>query len=131
MLLADISLGDLLWSIIMVFFFFMYLMILFSVIGDLFRNHEMGGFTKAIWVIALLFAPLISLLIYLIVHNDGMAKRSMAQAQEAQAQMDAYVRQTAGTGGTPAEQIAKAKELLDAGAIDQAEFDALKAKALA
>ena len=115
----------------MVFFFFMYLMILFSVIGDLFRNHEMGGVTKAIWVLALLFLPLVSLLIYLVVHNDGMAKRSIAQAAEAQKQMDAYVRQTAGSGGTPAEQIAKAKELLDSGAIDQAEYDSLKAKALA
>jgi len=131
MLLADVSLGDLLWSILAVFFFFMYLMILFSVIADLFRNHEMSGFVKAIWVLALLFFPLVSLLIYLVVNNDGMAKRSMAQAQDAQKQMDAYVRSTAGAGGTPAEQIAKAKELLDSGAIDQAEYDALKAKALA
>ena len=131
MLLADVSLGDLLWSILAVFFFFMYLMILFHVIGDLFRNHDMNGFTKAIWLLALLFIPFVSLLIYLVVHNDGMAERQMAHMAESQKRMDAYVRTTAGAGGTPAEQIAKAKELLDSGAIDQAEYDALKAKALA
>ena len=129
-MLADVSLGDILWSTLLWFFFFMYLMILFHVIGDLFRNHDMNGFTKAIWVLALLFIPFVSLLIYLIIHNDGMAKRSIAQAQAHQAQMDAYVRTTAGAGGTPAEQIAKAKELLDSGAIDQTEYAALKAKAL-
>lgn len=133
MVLADINLGDLLWSIIVIFFFFMYLMMLFSVIADLFRNHEMSGWIKALWVLALLFFPLISLLIYLIVHSGGMARRQAAQMQEAQAQMDAYVRQTAGTSASasPTEQIAHAKQLLDAGTISQAEFDALKAKALA
>ncbi len=131
MLLADVSLGDLLWSIIVIFFFFMYLMMLFSVIADLFRNHDMSGWIKALWVLALLFFPLISLLIYLIVHSGGMARRQAAQMAEAQKQMDEYVRQTAGGAGSPTEQIAKAKELLDSGAISQAEFDAIKAKALA
>jgi ABC-type cobalamin transport system permease subunit len=129
MVLAEVGLGELLWSLLVIFFMIMYFMILFSVVVDLFRDHEMGGFAKAIWVIALLVFPLISLLVYLIARGDDMGKRSLAHAQASQADFQAYVRQSAGTGG-PAEQITQAKALLDAGTISAAEFEALKQKAL-
>lgn len=129
MLLADISLGSLLWTVVSVFFMLMYLMMLFSVVADLFRNHDMSGVTKAVWVLFLLIFPLLSLLVYLIVHGQGMARRSMRQQAEAEAGVRGYIRHAAGS--SPAQDIARAKELLDSGAIDQAEFEILKAKALA
>jgi len=126
-LLATYGLGEALWTVFVIFFLVIFLMILFSIFGDLFRDHEMGGVAKALWVLALiLFTPLAAL-IYLIVRGGGMAKRAQAAQAEAQQQFDDYVRQTA--GGSAAE-IAKAKELLDAGTISQEEFDSIKAKAL-
>jgi ABC-type multidrug transport system fused ATPase/permease subunit len=127
-LIADTG-GSILWSMIMFFFFIIYFMMLFQVIGDLFRDHELGGVSKTLWMLFLLIVPLLSLLIYMIARGEGMAKRAMAQQAQMQQQMDEYVRQTAASGA-PAEQIAKAKQLLDSGAISQAEFDALKQKAL-
>ncbi len=128
MLLADVSLGSLLWTVLSVFFMLMYLMMLFSVIVDLFRNKEMSGGMKAVWVLFLLILPLLSLLVYLIANGKGMAERSMAEHAAAEADVRQYIRQTAGT--SPAGDIAQAKALLDAGTITQAEFDVLKAKAL-
>jgi len=126
-LLAAYGLGEALWTVFVIFFLVIFLMILFSIFGDLFRDHEMGGGAKAVWVLALiLFTPLAAL-IYLIVRGGGMAKRAQAAQIEAQQQFDDYVKQTA--GGSAAE-IAKAKELLDAGTITQAEFDSIKSKAL-
>jgi cell division protein FtsB len=119
-----------LWSMVWFFFLIMYFMILFNVIGDIFRDHELGGFSKFLWCMFLLVAPFLSLFIYLIVRGDSMAKRSIAAQQQAQKQMDDYVKQTAGAGD-PTTQIANAKKLLDDGAISQAEFDAIKQKALA
>jgi divalent metal cation (Fe/Co/Zn/Cd) transporter len=128
-LLADITFGNIIWFIIVVFFFTMYLMILFSVIGDLFRDHETSGWVKALWILFFLVAPFLSLLIYLIARGKGMQERALAANQAQKAAFDSYVQSTASTGN-PADQIAKAKELLDAGTISQEEFDALKAKAL-
>ena len=121
---------DLLWSLIIIFFFVVYFMMLFSVIVDVFRRHDIHGGKKALWLLFILVAPLLGLLIYLIVNSHGIADRRMKQAQAAQTQMDDYVKSVAGSGDS-AEQIAKGKELLDSGAITQAEFDQLKAKALA
>lgn len=129
MLFAEVGLGSLLWTVLSVFFMLMYLMMLFSVIADLFRNKESSGASKAVWVLFLLILPLLSMLVYLIVNGKGMAERSMAQQAAAEADVRQYIRQTAGT--TPADDIAQAKALLDAGTITQAEFDILKAKALA
>ena len=126
-LLAAYGLGEALWTVFVIFFLVIFLMILFSIFGDLFRDHEMSGGAKALWVLALiLFTPLAAL-IYLIVRGGGMAKRAQAAQAEAQKEFDDYVKQTA--GGSAAE-IAKAKELLDAGTISQEEFDSIKAKAL-
>jgi hypothetical protein len=118
------------WYILIIFVFFAYLIVLFNIIGDIFRNHQMGGFAKAIWVIALIVFTWIAALIYLIANGKGMAERSQKAASEMQAAQDAYIRQAAGAT-TPADQIAQAKVLLDNGTINQADFDAIKAKALA
>ena len=119
---------DLLWSLIIIFFFVVYFMMLFGVIVDIFRRHDIGGGKKALWLLFILVAPLLGLLIYLIVNGHGIAQRQTKDVQQSQAQFDDYVKSVAGGG---ADQIAKAKELLDAGTITQAEFDQLKAKALA
>ncbi len=126
-----------LWSWIAWFFwvfvFFAYLMVLFSIIGDLFRDSELSGWLKAIWIIFLIFVPFLTALIYLIARGNGMTKRGLAQAAEQRKLQDEYIRQTAGTAApaSSVDDIAKAKSLLDSGAITQAEFDAIKAKALA
>ena len=101
----------------------------FSILGDLFRDHDTSGWGKAAWVLFLVIAPFLTALIYLIARGNGMAKRSMAAQADAQKQFNEYVQSVAGSG-SPTEQIAQAKQLLDSGAIDQAEFDRLKAKAL-
>jgi len=128
--LAEINFGQILWTTIVVFFMIAYLMILFRVIFDIFRNREMSGGMKAVWLIAMLFLPVLVLFIYVIVHGTGMAERDMAQQQAAEADFKRYVSKAAADAG-PAAEIAKAKELLDAGSISQQEFEALKAKALA
>jgi hypothetical protein len=120
---------DIIWFIIVTFAFVAYLMVLFSILSDLFRDKETGGFAKAIWVIALIFLPFLTALIYLIARGQGMAERNMRAAKEMQDAQSAYIRDVAGSSA--ADQIHKAKDLLDAGAISQAEYDAIKAKALA
>src|SRR5262245_49483438 len=123
---------DIIWFIIVSFAFIAYLIILFNIIGDLFRDKGTSGWVKAIWVVCLIFLPFLTALIYLIARGPGMAERQQAALSDLRAQQDAYIKQVAGSGGgqTPAEQIAHAKQLLDAGTISQAEFDSLKAKAL-
>ncbi|HVQ18110.1 MAG TPA: SHOCT domain-containing protein [Actinomycetes bacterium] len=126
------DLGDFMWSLLVIFFMVIYFMILFSIISDLFRSHDLNGVSKAIWVLALLVLPLISILIYLITRGDGMTQRAIEgakKAQEQQVQMASQVVAGAG-GGSASDQIAQAKQLLDSGAINAAEFDALKKKAL-
>ena len=116
-----------------VFVFFAYLMVLFSIIGDLFRDSELSGWLKAVWIVFLIFVPFLTALVYLIARGNGMTKRGLAQAAEQRKLQDEYIRQTAGTAApaSSVDDIAKAKSLLDSGAITQAEFDAIKAKALA
>jgi uncharacterized membrane protein len=124
------SFGDFLVWVFWVFVFVAYLMVIFSIIGDLFRDHTLSGWWKAVWIIFLIFLPFITALVYLIARGGSMQKRAMAQAQEMQTAQAEYIRQTAGSSSA-ADDIAKAKTLLDSGAITQAEFDSLKAKALA
>jgi predicted PurR-regulated permease PerM len=118
-----------LWSLIVIFFMVVYFMMLFGVIVDIFRRHDAGGGKKALWLLFILFFPLVGLIAYLIVNGHGIAQRQAKDVQKSQAEFDDYVKSV--SGGNSAEQIAKAKELLDAGTISQAEFDQLKAKALA
>ncbi|MBC2641534.1 MULTISPECIES: SHOCT domain-containing protein [unclassified Rhodococcus (in: high G+C Gram-positive bacteria)] len=122
------SFWDFLWVIIVTFGFVAYLILLFSIITDLFRDHTTSGWVKAIWIVFLFFVPLLTALVYLITRSKGMAERSMAAAQEAKQAQDSYIRSVAGKSS--AEQIADAKALLDSGTITQAEYETLKAKAL-
>ena len=132
MVVADVSFGDIFWSVLWFFFLFIWLMVLFHVLTDLFRDHSVSGVTKTLWVLFLVFLPFLAVFIYLLVRGKGMGERAAAQQQRAQQQFEGYVREVATTSeATPTEQIARAKELLDAGAIDQSEFERLKAKALA
>jgi hypothetical protein len=121
--------GDFIVWALYIFFLVMFLMVFFYIITDLFRDHEVSGWGKAIWVIALIIFPWITALIYLIVRGKGMSERRMKEMAEMQKAQDAYIRDVAGGTG-PADQIAQAKSLLDSGAISQEEFDRLKAKAL-
>lgn len=122
--------GDILITTIWIFFLFAYLMLLFFILTDLFRDQDLSGWWKAVWVVALIFFPLITALVYLIARGKGMQDRSAQEAEQVRKAQDSYIRSVAAPQD-PADQIAKAKQLLDSGAIDQKEFDSLKAKALA
>jgi len=122
--------GDFFWLLIWTFVFVMYLMILFQIIGDLFRDRDLSGWWKALWVIALIIFPFLTALIYLIARGRGMAERQAGEVRKAQEATDDYIQQVAGRSN-PAQQIATAKNLLDQGTITQNEFDQLKAAALA
>jgi Short C-terminal domain/Phospholipase_D-nuclease N-terminal len=126
---ADYPFMDVLWSMIIFFFWVIWIWIVITVLIDVFRRHDISGWAKAVWVIFVVILPWLGVLVYLIVEHDGMRERSVKQTQTQKQAFDEYVRDTAG-GGAAAE-IAKAKELLDSGALTQAEFEALKAKALA
>jgi membrane protein implicated in regulation of membrane protease activity len=131
MIVADVSFIDIFWSILWFYFLFIWIMILVHILSDLFRDHSLSGVTKTLWLLFLVFLPFVAVLVYMIVRGQGMAERAAAQQQRAQEQFAGYVRDVAATSdATPTEQIARAKELLDAGTIDQSEFDRLKAKAL-
>jgi hypothetical protein len=127
--LDDFSFLDLIWTIIVIYALFVVIMILFSIVTDLFRDHELSGLAKAGWLIVLIVFPLLGILLYVIVRHKGMMERAAAHQKAAKAEFDTYVRETAGSG-TPAQEIAHAKSLLDSGAITEDEFAALKAKAL-
>jgi hypothetical protein len=134
MIVADVSFADIFWSMLWFYFLFLWIMVLFHILGDLFRDHTLSAVIKTLWVLFLVFLPFLAALVYLLTRGKGMAERAAARQQQAQEQFDSYVRTVATTGdatASPADQITQAKQLLDAGTIDQAEFDRLKAKALA
>lgn len=123
------STWDFLWHFLIIFAWIAYLLVLFQILVDLFwRDHKTSGWVKATWVFFLILVPWLAALAYLIARGRGMAERAHAAAAAAKQETDAYIRQTAGR--SPAQEIADAKGLLDSGAITQAEFDSLKAKAL-
>ena len=117
--------GLLIWS----FVFVMYLMVLFHIFSDLFRDRELGGGAKALWVIGLILVPFLVMVIYLIVRGRGMAERQLGAVRQAQAETEQYIKSVA-SASSPTDQIASAKGLLDSGSITSTEFDQLKAKAL-
>jgi hypothetical protein len=121
---------DVLWSMLVFFLWISWFLLLFHIIGDVFRRRDASGVKKTVWLIFLVLVPFLGVFVYLIVNSDDMARRSIEQAEAARSEMDNYVRTTAGSTG-PAGEIERAKGLLDSGAITQAEFDAIKAKALA
>ena len=129
LLLAE-TFWQVIWTMFIFFLWIIWIWLLIVVFSDLFRRHDCSGWAKAGWSIFIILLPFLGVFVYLIAQGKQMGERRMAEVQAAQQDMDAYVKQVAASAD-PAEQIAKAKQLLDSGAIDQAEFDALKAKALA
>lgn len=127
---ADYPFLDVLWTMLIFFLWVMWFWLLIVIIGDVFRRRDIGGGKKTVWLIFMLFVPFVGVLAYVLTNSHSMAERNMERARSQRAQMDDYVRETAGSGGAAAE-IDRAKQLLDSGAITQAEFDAIKAKALA
>ena len=121
------------WLLVWWFFFIAYLMVLFQIFGDLFRDDELGGFAKALWVLFLVFIPILASLVYLIARGKGMAARGMKRNADMMAAQEDYIRSVAAptSASSGVEQLAQAKSLLDSGAITPEEFAAIKAKALA
>jgi hypothetical protein len=124
-----VSFWDIFWFICISYLFILYLMMMFNIIRDVFRDQEMSGLGKAAWLGVMLFFPLVTALIYLIVRGKGMAKRDYQARLAAQQQQDDYIRSVA-TTSSPSAEIAQAKSLLDSGVLTQAEFDAIKQKAM-
>ena len=129
LVLADYTLGDALLTVLWIFGFVIFFWLLIAVFSDLFRSHDLSGWAKALWVIFVIFLPFLGIFVYLIANSKGMAERNMKQVQTAQADTDAYIKSVAGTD--PAATIEKGHELLEKGALTQAEFEQLKASALA
>jgi hypothetical protein len=130
LVLADYTFLDAFWTMLVFFAWVIWFWILIVVLGDIFRRHDVSGWTKAFWVLFVIVLPFLGVLLYVGTQGRGMTERNVRQQQQMQAQADDYIR-TVATTGDPAAQIARGKELLDSGAITQAEFDALKQKALA
>jgi Short C-terminal domain/Phospholipase_D-nuclease N-terminal len=128
---ADYPFLDVFWTMLIFFFWVIWIWILVTVLIDVFRRHDISGWLKAVWCIFMIVLPYLGVFVYLIAQGKGMAERRAAEIQASQASFDSYVKDVATADSSPSDQIAKAKELLDSGAIDQAEFDALKRKALA
>ena len=126
--LADVNFGDLLLLVFEVFLFVAWIWILVAIISDLFRDHEMSGWAKGIWIIFLVFIPFLSALVYLIARGNGMRDRAIKAQTDAKAHFDEYVREQAST--SPADELHKLNDLREKGALSQAEFDAAKAKLL-
>ena len=124
------SIWDVMWFCFISFAFVAYLMVLFRILGDLFRDPDTSGIVKSVWIVALILVPLITSLVYLIVRGRGMVQRDVEGVTRARKEQDAYIRDVAGSPRSPAEEIAHAREMLDAGLITQPEFDRLKEKAL-
>jgi len=129
-LAADYPFLEVLGSMFFFFLFVIWIWILITVFSDIFRRRDVGGGSKTLWIIFVILLPYLGVFVYLIANHDGMADRNIAQMQKQQQAQDAYIQSVAGSGGAAAE-IEKAKGLLDSGAITQAEFDAIKQKALA
>ena len=129
--LAEFGTGELLWSMIWFTLFFIWIWLLISVFGDIFRSDDMGGFAKAIWIIFVIVVPYFGVFIYLIARGKGMAERNVKAMQAQQDAQRAYIQSVAGASTTsPAEEIARLTDLRDKGAITEDEFNSLKAKAI-
>jgi hypothetical protein len=127
---ADYPFLDVFWTMLIFFFWVIWIWILVTVLIDVFRRHDLSGWGKAAWTLFVIVLPYLGVFIYLITQGRQMAERRASEARAGQEAFDDYVRNVTSSGG-PSDQIAKAKELLDSGAIDQAEFDQIKRKALA
>jgi hypothetical protein len=130
MVLAEVDLGDLIWTTIWVFFLVMFIWLFIAIVSDLFRDHSLSGAAKAVWVVGLVIFPLLGSLVYLIVRGGGMAERSAKQAAAAQSQFDDYIRKTASApgGAGPVDDLDRLAGLRDSGTITDAEFEVMKAR---
>jgi hypothetical protein len=128
---ADYPFMDVLWTMIIFFAWVVWIWMMIAILGDVFRRRDMSGWGKAAWTVFLIVLPFLGALVYLVSYHDGIAERNVKQAQVQQAQFDDYVKSVAPNGGGAAAEIEKAKNLLDSGAITQAEYEAIKGKALA
>lgn len=129
-MLAQFGVGQVFLSILWFFLFFIWIMLVFQVVVDIFRSHDLGGVAKALWVIFIIVLPYLGVLVYLIARGGKMAERQMKEAQASQAAMDDYIRNAAGTSASPAQELERLAALKDNGVIDEAEFGRLKAKIL-
>jgi phospholipase D-like protein len=127
---TDWTFGQLMWSFLVFFAWILFFWMLFAILADIFRRHDLSGWGKAGWIIFVIVLPFLGIFVYLIANSKGMAERNQRDVQAAQANTDAYIKSVA-TSADPAEQIAKGHELLEKGALTQAEFEQLKASALA
>jgi uncharacterized membrane protein YcjF (UPF0283 family) len=129
LILANYNFASFLWDVLVIFAFVIWFWMLIVVFGDIFRRHDISGWAKAAWIILVIVLPYLGVFIYIIAEHSGMAERNTQQLQAQQAASDQYIRSVSGSGG-PASEIDTAKKLLDAGDITQAEYEAIKAKAL-
>ncbi|GIK77266.1 MAG: membrane protein [Actinomycetes bacterium] len=127
-LVADYSFGEALGTVLAVFIFVAWIMVLFTILSDLFRDHEMGGWGKAIWVVFLIFVPFLTALVYLIARGGGMRERALKEQAEQKKHFDEYIRETAGT--SQVDELANLAELHDKGKLSDAEYERMKAKLL-
>jgi hypothetical protein len=128
--LAAYTFGDVMWTMFVFFAWILFFWMLFGVFGDLFGRHDISGWAKAGWTVFVIILPFLGIFVYLISQGKSMGERAQQRAQSQQTQVDDYVRSVA-SSGSPTDEIAKGKELFDSGAITQAEYDQLKARALA
>ena len=128
---ADYPFLDVLWTMIIFFCWVVWIWMMVVILGDVFRRRDIGGWTKAAWVVFMIVLPFLGVLVYLIAQHDGMAQRNMESAQATQKEIDDRIRSVASTEGGAASEIEKAMKLRDAGAITDAEFEEIKSKTLA
>jgi hypothetical protein len=132
MMLADVGFAELFWTMLWLFFLFMFIWVFVALVSDIFRDHELSGWGKAAWIVLLILFPLVGSLIYLIVRGKGMTERSVRVQRQAQAQFDSYVREAAGsTGNRQVDDLARLAELRAGGHITDAEYETMKARIVA
>ena len=129
MVIADFTLSDAFLTVLEIFFFVIWFWILIVILSDLFGDHELSGWSKAVWVLFLVFVPFVTALVYLIVRGQGMRDRAVKEQAETRKHLDHYVRETAGT--SPVDELHKLADLKDRGAISDAEYEKMKAKLVA
>jgi hypothetical protein len=130
MLANEFGTGQVFWSMLWFFLFFIWIWLLITVFADIFRSHDMGGFAKFLWVIFVIFLPYLGVFVYLIARGHKMSEHALEQAQANDAAARAYIQQAAGTSASPADELARLADLKAQGVIDDAEFQRLKAKAI-
>ena len=129
MIAADYPFLDIFWTMLIFFLWVLWIWLLFTIFADVFRRHDISGWVKTAWIVFVIVLPFLGAFVYLITQNVGMTERNLDRARAEREHLDSYVRQTAGAGGAASE-IEKARQLLDSGAITEAEFEAIKQRAL-